>query len=677
MALRLWPLLATTPIAHPDEFNAVYWPLLVALGDPSPAVLYYPHLHFYLVALLHVGRWAAYGLAGGDLALRTWLGVQYFFEPGAALATARWVSALCGCATVWVVGRLAWATYGRGAQLPAMALAAVAVVHVRQSPLAGLDVPMALWFAAAVWAAVRLLEDDGAGRYARAGALVGVAAATKYHGALAGGAVVAAHLLARRGALDRRLWLAGGAALAAFIVGSPFVVLHPRQFVGDFGRVVENARTGLADLGPGWLYHVTFSLRHNLGWLGLAAAGAGIGAAIGARPHVPGRAAARVVAAAFVVYYLVLGASPLVFVRYALPLAVLQCVLAVGGLRWLGRRLWREREGPLVALGVALVALPALYASARVADLLGHRDTRGQAAAWIEAHVANGATLCNFGGWPGDPPLQTVSGTWWELRRFVEALGEDRMWELLPDLERSGSAQPTYDYALAKRWTRPYEAGSERAVEEFACDYVVVNRHPLSGAAVDTTFAARLPETARLEARFEPRGKEAAWPVYDSIDAYYVPLAGFGGLRQPGPSVEVWRVAGARPPAPRAWSVRELLSRAMLRGAVAALEEGREGDFRALAGTAAQLSTEALDGGFYRRLGWVYRRLGEPEVAAARWRRALELDPGATRLWLELGLLYAGELGDREGAVSCFARVLAAAPDHPKATLLRRFIAGG
>lgn len=87
-------------------------------------------------------------------------------------------------------------------------------------------------------------------------------------------------------------------------------------------------------------------------------------------------------------------------------------------------------------------------------------------------------------------------------------------------------------------------------------------------------------------------------------------------------------------------------------------------------------TSRPLQGGRRSCLGWAYRRLGEPEKAASHWRRALELDPGRTRLWLELGLLYAGQLRSREEAVACFQRVLAAEPDHPKAALLRQFMGG-
>ena len=62
------------------------------------------------------------------------------------------------------------------------------------------------------------------------------------------------------------------------------------------------------------------------------------------------------------------------------------------------------------------------------------------------------------------------------------------------------------------------------------------------------------------------------------------------------------------------------------------------------------------------------------EKPPANGRDRWALDPGNTRLWLELGLLAAAELDDPALAATCFGRVLALEPEHPKASLLHGFI---
>ena len=94
--------------------------------------------------------------------------------------------------TLLLVGGLARRLYGPRAGLIGLRLAAVSVLAVRQSPVAGLDVPMTMWYVAAVWGAVRLVRSPGAKDYVWAAVLSGLAASTKYHGALASLAIVAA-----------------------------------------------------------------------------------------------------------------------------------------------------------------------------------------------------------------------------------------------------------------------------------------------------------------------------------------------------------------------------------------------------------------------------------------------------------------------------------------------------
>ena len=102
VALRVAPLLDGTPVPHPDEFNATFWPLLVALGDPMPEVFYYPYFHTYLLALLQILR--GLFVASADTTLNTWLSAQYFWHPEAAQLMARWVNACCGSVTLLLVG---------------------------------------------------------------------------------------------------------------------------------------------------------------------------------------------------------------------------------------------------------------------------------------------------------------------------------------------------------------------------------------------------------------------------------------------------------------------------------------------------------------------------------------------------------------------------------------------
>lgn len=133
-----------------------------------------------------------------------------------------------------------------------------------------------------------------------------------------------------RGLGDRRLWLSGLAAIGAFFVATPYTFLDFAVFAGHFSTEVEHMRQGHGqEMGWGWWYHLRVSFPDGLGWLGSALAL--VGAVLAWRCK-----EGRVLLAAFVGYYLVMGAGQLVFVRYALPLLVLGAVLASGAVARVG-----------------------------------------------------------------------------------------------------------------------------------------------------------------------------------------------------------------------------------------------------------------------------------------------------------------------------------------------------
>ncbi|MCC7262699.1 MAG: tetratricopeptide repeat protein [Candidatus Latescibacteria bacterium] len=728
--LRLWGTVFGAPAWHPDEFNFVYWPLLFFMsGKLNPGFFYYPHLQYYLLGLVYGAHFLWQQVFGAGWSLEQGAAYAYFWDRDTPLLLARLTSVAMALVTVvwaWVLARR---VYGEWAGLAAALLLAGGVLHVRQSPLAAVDVPMACWYMGAVWAAVRLLQQYRLTDYILAGVLVGLAGATKYQGGLAGAAVLSAHLLARRSLVDRRLWSAGLAAVGTFLVSTPYVVLDFSGFRNGFSAVVEHTLQGQDNLGPGWWYHLHTSLRYNLGWPGLALLLLALAHACW-RP----RREVWVVLSGFLAYYLVIGAGSLVFVRYAIPLAALQAVLVAGLLAELKEARWRW-------LALGLVALGPFYNSVRVAQLLAATDTRQQAREWIEAQVPADATLCNFGGWAGDPPLNSVEDLWRRTAYLVRQTGTFPE-GLLPFLDLTAPKTPFYHLAI-QPGSRRYEQGSREAVEAFECGYVLLNRHPLSSSPLDKDFLAALPALGKQVARFTPVGmREGDKPAFDPIDAYFVPLGGFGALRQPGPEIEVWRVKDAPPAGTPAQSGRQLFATAYMRGAQSMLEEGQpaaflnlathacaldpgqaNSRFHTLAGTACRqlgrsqealvhwqraleldphnteaayltgmahygsgeyeqalgfleqvVAFDAKDVSAYNSLASTYQTLGRYEEAVSNWKRAITLQPDYGKAYYNLGVAYLRYLGRPDLAKECFGRLLALEPDHPQAAALRRLL---
>ncbi len=71
-------------------------------------------------------------------------------------------------------------------------------------------------------------------------------------------------------------------------------------------------------------------------------------------------------------------------------------------------------------------------------------------------------------------------------------------------------------------------------------EWVIVQEHPhLKYSQTDLSLAAEL-LPCEVE-KFDPfTGTKI--PVYDRIDAFYLPVADFGGLNQPGPIISIYRI---------------------------------------------------------------------------------------------------------------------------------------
>ena len=583
--LRLWGSVSAPIMPHPDEFVfPVVRPLKLLSGDLNPHNFTYPTFHLYLLGLIYGLFFVVQKLLGAGWSRVEFAAYYIFWDSDALVFWARATSVAFAAATVIWVGALARRLYGPGLGLAAAALLALNVIHVRQAALASVDAALACWCLGAVWAAVRLFEREEMRDYALAGLLVGLAAGTKYPAAVLGGAVAVAHLLAGRGLSDRRLWFSGLVGALTFVATSPYIILDYETFLQHFRFQVSHASQGRGAADAAW-YQVFFNLRHGLGVLGLLLLLAGLGRAFYHRER-----DVLVVAAAFLLFYGSIAWGKLAFVRYTLPLLPLMAVLAAGGI---GLVRHRGGQGILLAL---LVAYP-LYGSVRVADLMGREDTRLEARRWIEEHVPAGTVCCNFGGWAGDVPLRTFEDQWWRLIQFEGSFGDRAVPEVMDFLAESKPARPFY-FNVIRTAKREIERGSWEPVAKHSCAYVMLHRHPLAYSQVDAAFATALAERGERVRVWRPEGLAEADPLYDADDAHYLPLANFGPLRQPGPEIELWRLAQHPEGEASAWEVQDIFARTYAVWADAEHHRGRDDHARILLHKAALLHESYSGYGF-------------------------------------------------------------------------------
>ena len=636
----------------------VVYPLGMFGDDLNPHVFTYPGLHFYLLAFVYWLQYLTQVAGGADSDLLAWVARSYVWAPEAARDTARWVSVVYSLATVGVAallgGRLAqgsqlrrWQALTSTTGLLTASLAAVNVLLVRHAPLAGTDTPLAFWFACTTLASLRLLRVQGLLDYAVAGALVGICAATKYPGAAVAGGVVAAHLLARRRLSDRRLWTAGAVSIVLFVTLSPYTLLDFGTFFDHFLFQFQHAAEGRWGIRPGPLYQLTVTLRHSLGtpaWLGWLCV---CGWALYQR-----RAPHLVVIATMLSGYVAVSWGELVFARYVLPLVPLQLALLGDGIVRICR--YAESTGRLPrrwlvsaasALTLTLACQPA-YSAWHVARLQATRDTRSAARDWIERHVPAGSAVCNFGGWAGDPQINTFESLWWRFTKYTEA-------NIVQDLDllrttHGEIATPYYSYAV-QTGNADQASGSIALVHERRCSHVILHEHPLLYSRVDALIRGRLAAEGHHVVTFDPGPMETA--VFDQMDAYYIPLAG-SYPRSPGPRIEIWEMPQYHSQT-RVQSAITVLSQAL---SLNADTKASEGD---ISGARQDLRRAiALEKGNTHALGVLARIEGDAgnlDEATSAYLAILDLQPEDSSTMQALALV-SSQVGDHERAIDWYER---------------------
>ena len=263
------------------------------------------------------------------------------------------------------------------------------------------------------------------GKLEWAGVAAGLAASAKYPGVI----LVVPIVVAGIGAW-RRVGIAVGLAVAAFVLTSPFVVIHAGAAWDDFHRVQDLARDGWLGFENDPATPFAFGLRlwETLGPVVLVAA---VGIVIALRR----RERADLILLSFgTAYALSLLASHAHFDRYVLPLVPVLAVLA-------GR-------GRALAIAALVAAVVPLWWSIEDARSLTGRDPRLDAAAWIDRTIP---TTDPIAADPSTLPLTgrrverlalAGPGRAFDTRRNLEALRADSMPLARRRARATGSADP-------------------------------------------------------------------------------------------------------------------------------------------------------------------------------------------------------------------------------------------
>lgn len=449
---------------HPDEWlilGVSYFQINLFAGEWRPGFYHYGSLPLYLFSVwLHLlSGWGLIRVPSG----------QAVEEVALALLRhdlhlwARVLVALFGAGTALVLYRIGQQLGGSRLGLVAGLVMAMAPAHVVHSRFQTVDVIATFFAALTFWAAVRLYNSPAPWREVIWGGIwAGCAAGCKYNIGLVLIALWVTLYYRFRGEAWRRHlpFLGSGATLISlltFLIISPGSWADAPTFWKHFWFEVRHVQQGhdivFQGTGLGWIYHLTPNLTYGFGLLPLLLGLAGWLLLWRAFP------AARGMLVVGLLYYLLIGAAEVRFLRYTLPLYP-ALALGVGGWFALGVPSCLARL--LVAVGFVSQSL---WIAGLTACMMGS-DPRDRCAHWFRRAVPPGETVA-FAKvpWFYTPPLFPYGGElrWQDRVARLEA-SSYRLISLAPpdwNAERLQAEQPTwlilseFEYGDAERLRLP------------------------------------------------------------------------------------------------------------------------------------------------------------------------------------------------------------------------------
>lgn len=391
LLLRVYGLKHGLPFAYNVDEQAHFLPRAIGMfghgGNPDyfvnpPAFTYLMHV---VISLWFGGREGVYE--------------AYIQDPVAVWTMGRLTAALTGVLGVWLLWRAGLRLLGRPAAFLAAGVLTFCFLAVFYSHQALNDVPTLAPIALSLWGSAGLLIGDSRRDWILAGVGLGLACATKYTGGIVALPLLAA--AAHRWRADGLepvvaglLW-AGLASVLAFLVGNPYALLTPGDFIDDLihqqtASGDEAGKLGLTQTN-GWVYYLTAS-GWGIGWM------PSLLAVVGA-VHLFFRDRIRFwfLVPAPVLYIAFMGSQVRFFGRWLLPVAPMVALLgAVGALAiatWILRSPVRARTPKALAVLFVVLCAQGIVYSVHSSRTLGREDTREQARVWMRDNVPPGVKI--------------------------------------------------------------------------------------------------------------------------------------------------------------------------------------------------------------------------------------------------------------------------------------------
>jgi 4-amino-4-deoxy-L-arabinose transferase-like glycosyltransferase len=524
VVLRVWGLDFGLPhtLARPDEDATVAIALKFFTRSWNPGFFDWPSFFFYVSTLAFVVYFQIGRLIGWFPYEVTFL-VEASRDQSPLRRITRGLSAAAGVVTVAAVHAIGRAMFGAIDGLLGAFFLAAAALHVRDSHFGVTDVAATCLVTLSFLYTVKFASSRRRADLLRSAILAGLAASTKYNAGLVVLPGVLAIVMgpratesAPREAWTMRIGLAAGygaLAIASFFAGTPYALVDRPAFFKALESITAHLRGGHAAMaGPGWLVHLTSSLRYGMGLPVLIAGIAGLLLAMW-RDWRSG----LLLATFPVSYYAFIGAGETAFARYIIPVIPFLCLAAGHTISRvadsLARLAKRPQAAPAVAWVVAaLAAAPSLVRAVQSDMLLSQTDNRLIAAQWVRDKYPEGVSIAQTGTVAGQIQMTTAAPR--EIAdKYVPLKFEPASLRFFNPADQDGGLP----------------------------DLILVEECPLAYCEVPEQWRKVIRDRYELDRAFPAFDASSTELVYDRDDDFYLPLAGLSDVTRPGPNITVYR----------------------------------------------------------------------------------------------------------------------------------------
>jgi len=334
--------------------------------------------------------------------------------------------------------------------------------------------------------------------------------------------------------------------ISAFFLTSPYVLLDYKSFLASLKFLTKAVGQGIGmDFGIGWIFYLKFTLRYGIGAPLLLTSLAGIAYLI--YRH---RKEDLLLLSFPVIYYGIIGDSHGVFSRYMIPvLPFLSLFAAVVIYDFISStKKFQNYKLPVSFLISIIILSPSIYRIITFDKIIAREDTRNIAADWIKARITSGSRIYMHGHYEYELPF---------LPRDLENIEAD-----IVDFKERGKTSPNFiiklralDLLLKKGNYPPVpnfhilrsesEYINDDLLTKMTPDYIVTTEYYLNYYSSDAgkldnfikKFCTHL--VSFYPYNFSVKKPE---PLFDPLDAFYVPFAGTDGILRPGPVIHIYKV---------------------------------------------------------------------------------------------------------------------------------------